>query len=126
MTPVEIIALVFVVFALIKLAVIAVNPSSWISAVKNIYAKPVMLTGVALILGAIVLKYLLEELTIVQIFAAMTFMMALMMIQFAALSNEIKDIAERFLKDRNLLRRLWLPLILWIALMAWVLFEIFV
>lgn len=126
MTPVEIIALIFVVFALVKLVVIGINPSHWKSVVKKIYVKPVITTVISLILGAVILRYLLEELTIVQIFASMTFMMALMMVQFAVLGTEVVEIADKLFADRNILKKLWFPLVLWTALMGWVLYEIFV
>ena len=95
MTPVKIIALIFVVFALIKLVVIGINPTHWKGVVKKIYVKPISTTVFSLLLGAIILRYLLEELTIVQIFASMTFMMALMMIQFAALGKEVVEITDQ-------------------------------
>ena len=126
MTPIEIIALVFVIFALIKLLVICINPASWKSVVKAIYVKSVFTTIAALIIALVILRYLLQELTIVQIFASMTFMMALMMVQFAALGNEIVELSDKFLNDRNILKKMWLSLSIWIVLMGWVLYEIFV
>ena len=42
MTPVEIIALVFVLFALVKLVVIFKNPESWKGVVKSFYSKPIV------------------------------------------------------------------------------------
>ena len=126
MTPVQIIALIFIVFALVKLLVIFIDPASWKVVVKKIYIKPIYTTVAGLIVGAVVLRFLLQEMTIVQVFASMTFMMALMMIQFAALGNEIMEISDRFFNDRNLLKKLWLSLSIWILLMGWVLYEIFV
>ena len=126
MTPIEIIALIFIIFALVKLVVIFINPMSWKSVVKKIYVKPVVTTAVGLVGMAVILRYLLEELTIVQIFASMTFMMALMMIQFSALGHEIVEMSDKFFNDRDILKKVWLSLALWIVLMGWVLYEIFV
>ena len=126
MRPVEIIALVFVAFALIKLIVILINPMSWKPVVKGIYNKPIVTTVAGFVLGLIILRYLLEELTIVQIFASMTFMMALMMVQFAAFGGEIIEMSDRFFNDREMLKKIWLSLSIWIVLMIWVLYEIFV
>ena len=117
---------VFVVFALIKLVVIWMNPASWKSVVKAIYGKPVITIVVSLIAGVGILMALLQELTIVQIFASMTFMMALMMMQFAALGEEVSEIVDKFLDDKRLLKKIWFVLLVWIILMGWTLYEIFV
>ncbi|MFC1703879.1 hypothetical protein ACFL1E_03720 [Candidatus Omnitrophota bacterium] len=125
MTPVKIIALVFILFALVKLLVIAINPKSWKGVVKKFYAKPLYITVIALILGVVILRSLLQELTIVQIFASMTFMMVLMMVQFAAYGKEITEISDKFLNNRNILKKIWLSLSIWLILMIWVLVDIF-
>ena len=101
MTPVKIIALVFIIFVLVKLLVICINPSSWKSFIKKFYSKPIFTMILALAVAVIILRYLLAELTIVQIFASMTFMMALMMVQFAAFGNEIVELSDKFFKNRN-------------------------
>ena len=126
MTPVKIIALIFIVFALVKLLVICIDPASWKSVVKTIYGKPIYTIGLSLIAALVVLMFLLQEITIVQIFASMTFMMVLMMVQFAALGNEIVELSDRFLSDRNIIKKMWLSLSIWIVLMIWVLYELFV
>ena len=56
------------------------------------YSKPMVTTVLALIVAIVILRILLQELTIVQVFAAMTFMMALMMVQFASYGKEIIEI----------------------------------
>ena len=126
MTPVEIIALSFVVLAVVKVVVIFINPAFWKPVVKAVYAKPIYTTGVSLILGAVILWYLLAELTIVQIFASMTFMMTLMMLQFGSLGEEIMELSNKFLNDRSIMKKLWLPLTIWLVLVVWVAYEIFV
>lgn len=126
MTPVKIIALVFIVFALVKLLVICIDPASWKSVIKTIYTKSIYTTVFSLIAALVILKFLLQEMTIVQVFAAMTFMMALMMAQFAVLGKEIIELSERFFSDRSIMKKLWLPISIWIALIAWALYEIFV
>jgi hypothetical protein len=126
MTSVKIIALIFVIFALVKMLVVFIDPASWKSVVKKIYVKPIYTITISLISAAVILRFLLQEITIVQIFASMTFMMALMMVQFAALGNEVVEITEKFLDNKNLIKKLWLSLTLWILLMGWVLYELFV
>jgi len=126
MTPVKIIALVFVVFAFVKVVVIFLNPSFWKSVVKSLYAKPPYTILVSVLLAAVILRFLLEEMTIVQIFACMAFMMALMIVQFVSFGNEIAELCERFLNDRKIFKKLWFSLSIWLVLMAWALYEILV
>jgi len=124
MTPVDIIALIFVTMAIIKLIIISVEPASWRQVVKKIYAKPVYTKIFSLCAAVIILYFLLQELTIIQIFASMTFMMALMMIQFAGLGKEVVELTDKFLKNRRIFKKIWLSLTIWMALMLWVLYEI--
>ncbi|MCK5013583.1 MAG: hypothetical protein KAS66_07170 [Candidatus Omnitrophica bacterium] len=92
MTPVKIIALIFIVFVLVKLLVICIDPASWKSVIKKIYMKPIYTIVISLIAALVILRFLLQEMTIVQVFASMTFMMVLMRVQFAALGNEVIEI----------------------------------
>ena len=126
MTPVKIIALIFTIFSLVKLVVVLINPSSWSSVVKKMYAKTGYVMAFSVVAAVIILTYLLQELTIVQIFASMTFMMTLMMLQFSIFGKEIIELSDKFLSDKNLLKRMWPVLLIWIILMIWVIYEIFV
>ena len=126
MTPVKIIALVFIVFAVVKLLVISIDPASWKSVVRAMYIKPAYTMALSVILGFVILSFLLQEMTIIHVFAAMTFMMTLMMIQFAAMGDKVIEITELFFDDKNLIKKFWFPILIWILLMGWVLYEIFV
>ncbi len=120
MTPVKILALLVAVLGAVKLLVILTRPKSWLPAVKTVYAKPVLTMILALAAAGIILKYLLMELTIIQIFAAMSFMMALMAMGIAAYGKEITDFAEKLLQDKNVIKKAWLSIIVWIVLIVWV------
>ena len=126
MNPLEIIALILIAAVVIKLIVVSISPMSWKPVVKSIYGRPVVTKVVALVLAAAVLYYLLQELTIVQVFASMAFMIALMLVQFSSLGVEIGHMADKFLSDRSIMKKLWLTLTLWLVLMGWVLYEIFI
>ncbi len=124
-TPIEIMALIVAVLGALKILLILINPKSLLPVTKKVYGKPVATTIVALIAAGVVLSYLLVELTIVQIFAAMLFTMALMVVGAAAFGKEIIDWAQNIMQNRSFLKRSWLCLIIWIALIVWVLLEIF-
>jgi len=81
-TPIEWIVTIFAVVGLIKLFVIMVNKKSWWALTKNVYGNPGLTGFVSLVLAAVVLWYLLQELTIVQILAAGVF--TVLLIGFAS------------------------------------------
>lgn len=125
MTPIEIIAFILVLLVLVKLIVILINPKSWQKTTQALIGKPILTIVVSLVLAAVVLYYLLAELTIVQIFAVMAFLALLMMLSMAAYSKEFLTMAKKILKDRSALKKCWLPIAIWIVLMLWVLYALF-
>lgn len=126
LTAMEIIALVVLLVVAIKLIILLLNPKTWLAIVKVIYGNSVITTIVALVLGAITLKYLLKSLTIIQIFAVMAFMGLLILIGAVSYSKEIMTLAKKLLKDRNCLKRAWLAVIIWVALIIWGFYVLFV
>ena len=85
LSGVEIIAVIFAVIGLIKLLVIAVKKEAWHeNVVKPAIARPGFMRIVYAVLAVVVLYFLLQELTIVQIFAAMAFAGMLMGLMFTA------------------------------------------
>jgi len=125
MTPIEILALIVVVLGIIKLVFISANPNSWMKVVKSVYAKPMFTTIFSLVLAAVVLYYLLAEMTIVHVFGATLFVMFLMLAGYATFSKELLDMVTNLTKKRNTMRRAWLMIVIWIALMIWVLYTLF-
>lgn len=125
MTPIEIFALIVVILGVIKLIVIAINANSWTSVVRFIFAKP-MLTGiVSLVLAAVVLYYLLAEISIVYIFGVMLFFMFIMLASYAVFSKELINMLNSLMKQGNIMKRVWLIIVIWIALIIWVLYALF-
>ena len=93
--------------------------------VRKIYGKPGVLTIVSLLLGSLVLYYLIQEITIVQILAVMMFLMLLMLVSVSIYSQEFLAMADTIYRDGNILKKSWLPLVIWIALILWGLKELF-
>lgn len=125
MTPIEIIALVLIIISTIKVLVIFVKPNAWLnSVVKPIWKKPFITSVISLILGAVVLYYLLQELTIVQIFASMAFLTLLIAIGFSVAAKETLAFAEKMYKTKGMIKKFWFYTLIWVALMAWVLYTI--
>jgi len=127
-TPIEIMALILVVFSLLKIVIIFVKPEAWLnSVVKKVWENPSLMMIVSLVLAGVSLYYLLDSgLTIVQILAVTLFVALLMAVGVAIYIKEIVGIAENLLKDKSILKKSWFYIVLWIALMVWGLYELFV
>ncbi len=129
MTGIEIIALVFIGISFIKIAVLAFRPKSWYgesNPLIKIFSKPLSATAMSLVLGIIILFYLLKELSIIQIFAAMVFGWILLMFTMAPLTGRIFEWIRGIAGEPNFFRKNFFSIIIWIILMIWVLKEIFI
>ncbi|MEK6872725.1 MAG: hypothetical protein AABW90_01800 [Nanoarchaeota archaeon] len=125
-TSIEILALIFILIAGIKIIVVLINPKTWLdNVVKKVYKESKLKILIFLILSLIVLYFLLKELTIVQILAVMLFLSLLTAVGILPFSKEISNIADKVYKDKNLIKKTLLPFIIWIILLIWGLKELF-
>lgn len=125
MTPIEIIALIFIIVAAIKILVILVKPKAWLDmVVKKVWVSPFITGLICLVLAIIVLYYLIQELTIIQIFAVMGFVGLLAGVGIAAYAKEIVGLAGK-LMNKGIVKRAWLQIIIWIILIIWGLYTLF-
>ncbi len=125
MTPVEIIALILVIVGAIKIIALLVKPSAWANTAGKLWRDSSVFTVVALIICLVVLRYLLTELTIVQIFAVFGFVAPFYWIALAPYRKELFELVTRDLSVSSVVRKSWLTLIIWLVLMIWVLKELF-
>ena len=68
--------------------------------------------------------YLLIELTIVQVLAAVFFMALLMLGGMVSFAKPFIDDAEKIYRGRHILRKYWLYTLIWVVLLLWGLKEI--
>jgi len=125
MGPLEIISLILVAIVAIKFVFFAINPKGWMKIPEGMFKQPIVTIIIGLALGALVLYYLLQELTIVQIFASTSFFMAVTLVSFAAFPKIFTEMSKKVLKQKNIMRRAWLPFLIWIVLSIWVVYAIF-
>ena len=125
LSSIEVMALILAVIGIIKVVVILVNPSAWRGVIRTVYGSRGMLTIVSLVFGAVTLYYLLKELTIVQIFASMLFLMFVMLLAVSAYSKQLLAFYDTLLKDRAVIAKAWVAIIVWAILTVWVLYSIF-
>lgn len=121
----QIIALILIVVSTIKLIVIIFNPMAWYkNVVKKVY-RPHS-TWIFLILALIVLYYLIQsEITITIILAVTTFIALLFGLSFSIFSKELLQFADKIYKSKDIIKRSWLSIIIWIILLLWGFLEIF-
>ena len=123
---IEILALIIIIVSAVKIIVLLINPKSWMNVVDGVYRNKALTTVASLILAAVVLYYLTQAgITIVHIFAVMTFFMLVIAIGFSAYGSEVRALGQKLLKDKTLIRKSWLYILVWIALMVWGLYAIF-
>ena len=125
MDALEIIALILIGIFFVKLIVISKNPRAWLQFWKKRYAHTTAATVIALALAAIVLYFLLQQVTITQIMAVAAFMGLLFLIGFLPYINEMFGLADKWIKEGQLIKRSWLSIVIWLVLSLWVLWEIF-
>lgn len=123
-TVVEWFVLVFSILALVKLLTVAIKPKGWLKVVKPLYKANIVLFVLELILAAILLYYLLQEITLVQVFGGIVLGALLTGMTFAVYGKETLDLGNKLLKT-SVMRRAWLPILIWLALSVWVLVELF-
>jgi len=125
MTPIEIIALVFIILAGIKLLAVIIKPKSWVGVVGKVWFNPLFTAIISLILSAVVLYYLLDAgITIVQILAVAGFIGLLAGVGIAPFAKDMMGIMNKLLKQ-GIMKKAWLSIIIWIILVVWGLKELF-
>ncbi len=129
MTAIEIIVLIFIAISVIKLIMLAISPASWYGR-KNpligLFSNKNKATLVSLILGGIILFYLLQELSIVQIFAASIFGWMIIMFSMAPFSERLFEWVKGIAGEPRFFSKNILSIVVWIFLIIWVLKEIFI
>lgn len=124
-TVIEWFAFVFAIGIIVKLVFVAFNPKGWVNFAKGIYNSPAILVLVELILALVLFYYLLMELTIVQVFAALTLGALLTGLSFAIVGKETINMAGKLMKQKQTLKHFWLPILIWLALAIWTLAALF-
>ena len=115
----EILALILIVFAAIKLIILVVNPEVWYSFIEKLYSKPQLISIVALLIAAYVLYLIINSgVTIVEILAVCLFIALLMMVGIAQYAGEIVN----WIREKDhifIMKELWLYTIVWLLLLVW-------
>ena len=122
---VEWFVLVFAIGVIVKLFIVSFNAKGWLKFAKSLYKNPAILIIVEVILAAVLFYYLLGRISIIYIIAGVLLGALLTGLTFAIYAKESIGWAGKFLKSKSLLKRAWLPVLIWLALAIWVLIELF-
>jgi len=122
---IEIFALIVLVAIAIKILAVLISPKSWLSFTGKIWKLPILTMIISLILAGIVFYYLIQEVSIVQIFAVILFIALISAATIAVYSKEFLAVAQKIVKDKGFLKRAWLPILIWVILAIWAAEELF-
>lgn len=126
MTPIEIMALIAAIIVPIKLIMVWRSQKSWFNTVtKRYWGNAIVTTILSLIVVVVTLFYLLQELTIVQIWAATLFAMALISLGLAPFSKYMLNVEKKWFTETNVIKTGWVAAIVWLVLVIWVLYTLF-
>lgn len=127
MTPIEIIALIGAIIVPVKIVMLLKGQKFWFETVTEKYwGNAVTTTILSLLAVAVLLFFLLKELTIIQIWAGAVFGMALTSLGFAPFSKWMLGVEKKWFTETNVLKTGWIALIVWLSLITWVLYSLFV
>ena len=115
----KVLAAILILLSLLKLTMVLVNARAWLGFVKRLYANPQVTSGIALVVAGVILYLLIRSgLDIVQILAVCLFVVFLMVDGVAPYAShlfawfETQDVGQ-------LIKRQWLYVLVWIALLVW-------
>jgi len=126
MTALEIIATIFALLIVVKIAVVLVNPQWWMKKVAEpLLGNPPLATAVYGVLAIVVGYYVFTNLDITDVAAVMAFtalVTGLGMLPYAqALLKTAEEISAT---PSKLLRKAWLPIVIWVVIAFWVLSSV--
>ena len=126
MTMVEVLALVTAVLVILKIMILIRSQRLWYGSITRRYwrgtGRVTMYRSFAV--AAIALVVLLQELTIVQIWAVMLFAMALISMALAPFAEYMLEVETRWFSETSVLKRGWFAAVVWVVLSIWVLVAI--
>jgi hypothetical protein len=126
MTPIEIMAFIAAIIVPIKIIMLLRSQKSWFNTVtRRFWGNAVVTTILSLIVVIVTLYYLLQELTIIQIWAVMLFAIALISLGLAPFSKYMLDVEQKWFTETNVLKIGWFAAIVWLVLIIWVLYTLF-
>ncbi len=124
MTSIEVLATIFAVLVLVKLAFIRTNPKAWMNFAQPILRNSVVALLVYLVLAAVVGYFIFSSMTIVQVGAVMLFTSLLMGVGLAPYSQVILKVGEEMMTEG--VGKASLSMLIWTGISLWVLYGVLI
>jgi len=126
MSLTTLLALITAVIVIVKLLMVRKSQGLWFNTVTSRYWKGsgTVTMLLSLVAASIALVILLQELTIVQIWACLFFSMALVSMALAPFAKYMLEAEKNWFAEENVLKKGWVPLVVWVGFSVWVLIAI--
>ena|SRR3989344_967481 len=123
--PIEIIAFIFIVIALLKIVVVIFNKKIWYNNVaKPVYDNPDISTFVFIVLALVMFYYILKDLMLKEVIAVIALTSILMALGFLQYQKELMPLINK-IYNKNLTTWQWIYIVFWVLLLVLALYEIF-
>jgi len=124
----QIAVLLFAILVVIKFLVLAIKPRAWLNFAKSLYKNPLITGLVEVILAAVLFYYLLMQLTILQIMAAVTLGALLTALSFTIYGKDLIPFASKLIRNKRVLwsPRAWFVWLIWFVLLGWAVYTLFI
>ncbi len=123
MAPIEILAIIFAVFVIVKLIVVTVKPGLWMKWANGMLKNELLITLIYFVLAVIIGYYIFAELTVVQVAAVTLWVSMLIGIGFVPYSKILLKTSDELLSVG--ISKAWLSMLIWAGLAIWVLYAVF-
>lgn len=126
MSLVTMLALITALIVIVKLLMIRRSQGLWFNTITSRYWKGsgTVTMILSLVAASIALAILLQELTIVQIWACLFFSMALVSMALAPFAKYMLEAEKSWFAKEDVLKKGWVSLIVWVGFSVWVLISI--
>ena len=128
MLAIGILAIVFVVVFFAELMMLLFNQKKCYRICKQVMEHEVLLTVLSILALLLVGYFLFQELNPIKVAAAAVFVLLLEAVTFFTHSHleDMKELKQKMLVSKNLLRRNWFAALLWTLFALWVILRLVV
>lgn len=125
MIPIEIIALTVIIFSVIKMLVLAINPITWMNFSRTLIKRPNWSRLFILVLAGIVFYFLIDGgISLVQILAVTAFVSLMVIFGIIPYADTLVMKYREQVKRGNVFRDNWLYVLIWIIILIFAVGEL--
>lgn len=116
---IETLAIILIIIALVKIAIVFIAPNILISFVSKMYSVPSIISAVGFLLSVLVLYFIVNSgISIIEVLAVCLFVGLLMVTGLANYANEFTALLGNQ-GIYQVLKNMWLYFAFWVFLIAW-------